>query len=169
MKQTLTALSIVVGLGCSFSPGQLVHRNRVFLQFGIVDCFGQGRVLASRAQGMIVDPTGVPVPGARISLTAEGKPSLETRSGSDGRFLLKAPAGLYIFRVDVAQFAGPEIELDLGKDSTSLLHPNSMYVMLGLAGSFCPLVTTSDRMLKRETELNKQRLKESTQNNATPK
>ena len=168
MKRTLTALAILLGLGSSFSHGQLVNQNRVFLQFGIVDCFGQGKAITSRVQGMIVDPTGVPVPGARISLTAEGKPILETRSGSDGRFSLKAPAGQYIFRVDVAPFAGPEIELDLGKDLASLLHPNSMHVILGL-GSFCPWVTTSDRNLKRETELNKQRLKESTQKNATQK
>jgi hypothetical protein len=138
-------------------------------QLGIVDCIGQGEIRTSHAQGVVVDPTGIPVPSVVVSLYAAGTGKLKSTTGPNGKFSIEAPEGQYRFKVEASPFAGPDTELRLGRDLISVLHPNELHVVLGLAGSFCPWVATSDRAFKREINSNKQRLQEKVQKNATQK
>jgi len=132
-----------------------------------VDCFGQANVLAAHARGLIVDPTGVPLSGALMTMTGEVGSKLETKSDADGHWSLKAPPGHYIFRVEMNVFAGPEIGLDIDRDVTNIIRPTELRVLMGLQGMFCPWVTTNNAKFKHEIAENKKRLQESAKKNAT--
>ena len=66
---------------------------------GIVDCVIQGRVRTPSVRGIVVDPTGVPVPDTLVVLEANGEKVRQAKSGTDGKFNLSAPAGTYSFKV----------------------------------------------------------------------
>jgi hypothetical protein len=55
----------------------------------------------------------------------------------------------------------------MSKDPVSTDHPSDLRVILGMAGSFCPWVTTGQRGFQKIVRANKKRLKEATQTNAT--
>ncbi|MGC1159726.1 MAG: carboxypeptidase-like regulatory domain-containing protein [Acidobacteriaceae bacterium] len=167
MKCTVPLL--LLGLGYSISFGQPVrpdtlHRDNS-LQFGIVDCFGQGKMHASRIRGMVFDPTGVPVPGAKVLLTSaerylapDAKPAFQTETDQAGRFFLKAKSGDYVLDVKSQSFVSPQVQIDLGSDLVGFVHPDNLYVMLGLSGSFCAWVTGSHREFEHEAQLNRAKL-----------
>jgi len=165
VTRTSLALAFYVGAGGFFIVGEL--HAYASTQFGIVDCFGQPNVLAARARGVIVDPTGVPLSGALVTMTGEGGSNFETKSDSDGHWSLMAPPGHYIFRVKMDAFAGPEIGLDIHRDVTNIIRPKELKVLIGLQGMFCPWVTTNDAKFKYEIAENKKRLEESAKKNAT--
>jgi hypothetical protein len=165
---------LLLGLGYSISFGQSVRPyappHGDLLQFGIVDCFGQGKVHSSRIKGAVFDPTGVPVPGAKVLLTPANtylqpnvKPAFESETDKAGWFVIKAAPGDYILDIETPAFVSPQVEIDLGSDFVGLVHPDNLYAMPGLSGSFCPWVTTSQRKFDREVRLNKRRLQTNSQ------
>jgi hypothetical protein len=172
MKHSVPAL--LLGLGCSITFGQAAQTEAP--GFGIVDCFGQPRVQVSRLMGTVFDPTGVPVPGAEVQLfPAAGfqnprvKPLVETTTDDAGNFRLDSKPGTYMFEVKSPAFEGTQVEIDLGRDLVNTLHPARLYVMLGLAGSFCPWVTISKRGFEHEVEINQKRLDSKSTENTTLK
>ena len=59
-------------------------------------------------QGRVLDPAGLPIPEARITVMAKGSgstPAATAVSGPDGRFTLELAAGSYDLRVEVEGFA----------------------------------------------------------------
>ena len=58
-----------------------------------VDCVMHKKLAVSRVQGQVYDPTGVPIPGAMISLTKDGTSSIQTKTGDDGRFRVDVASG----------------------------------------------------------------------------
>ena len=172
MKYTIPVM--LLALGSSISFGQSAHA--VAPGFGIVDCFGQGRVHASRLVGTVFDFTGVPVPGAKVYLFSpstyldpDAKPLSQTVTDEAGRFVLKAAPASYIFEVKSPVFTGAQVEIELGRDVVNVLRPTSLYVTLGMAGSYCPWVTTKRREFEHEVEDNKSRLQSHSEVNATLK
>ena len=169
MKYPVPAL--LLGLGCSISFGQSAHTETP--GFGIVDCIGQSKIQASRLVGTVFDPTGVPIPGAQVQLFPAAalqdpglKPLAETTTDEAGFFRLDSKPDAYMLAVKSPAFVGPQVEIDLGKDLVSTLHPTKLYVILGLAGSFCPWVTRSKRGVEHEIQLNKRRLEPQTKTSA---
>ena len=169
MKTTLPTLTLVLTLQSSFLLGQSLNEIHPSTQFGIVDCFGQRNVRTADVRGIVVDPTGTPVPNAEILMSEDGVPKMRAISDSQGRFRLNVPAGTYIFKVEFEPFAGPEIGLDVGRDLTNFFRPEEMKVLLGIRGSFCPWVTTNDRKFTHEIAQNRKQLEESAKQNATQK
>ena len=166
-----------LGLGYSVSFGQSVRLHAFHHdtpRFGIVDCFGQRKVRVSRVVGKVFDPTGVAVPGAKILLSGVGEymqpnanPASESIADNAGRFVIKAVPGDYMLEIETPAFVSPHVEIDLGRDLVSFAHPENLYVMLGLSGSFCPWVTTSRRAFDREVRLNRKRLQNTGPESAT--
>jgi hypothetical protein len=66
---------------------------------GIVDCVIQGRVQTPSVRGIVVDPTGVPVPDAHLVLEENGEMAGQAATDTDGKFNLNASAGTYRFKV----------------------------------------------------------------------
>jgi hypothetical protein len=118
-------------------------------------------------RGVVVDPTGVPLSDAIVSLSGDTNSKFETKSDAEGGFSLRVPDGHYTFKVEMKMFAGPEIGLDVSRDVANVIHPKYLKVLIGLPGSFCPWVTTDDKQFKYEIAENKKRLQESAKKNAT--
>lgn len=136
---------------------------------GIVDCVNPATLNVSRVKGQVFDPTGVVVPRVAVSLTSEQGTNLTAISDREGRFRFPAATGRYQLKSALPMFQPAAVELDVGKDAVRLINPSDIRVILGLAGSFCPWVTTSNREFQRIIRANKKRLKETVQYNATQK
>ena len=146
--------------------GGAIKQDGIF-QFGIVDCVSQAKLTASRLVGVVVDPSGVPVPHANVSITANENARIATVTDSKGRFSLNAPAGEYLLVVKATPFVSAEVGVRLGRDVAGIVHHNDLYVILGLAGSFCPSITTSVKAFRRTVRDNNNRMQESAKKNAT--
>jgi len=66
-------------------------------------------------------------------------------------------------------FQTSQTELNVGEDLIGLVHPSDLHVILGLNGSDCAWVTTSQKEFKQIVNSNKKRSEESVQRNATQK
>jgi hypothetical protein len=74
-----------------------------------------------RMNGVVLDPAGKPVAGARVELDSGSGMRLTTTTGSDGGFTLPLPAwGDYRARVAAAGFAPVTSKLALSADTSSL-------------------------------------------------
>jgi hypothetical protein len=143
--------------------------SRASLAQGIVDCVYPGRVSVSRVQGRVFDPFGTVVPGAVITLVNEHNVTLQTTTDNQGRFHFATSPGKYRFKAEIQMFQKSQTELSVGEDLAGLIYPSDLHVILGLSGSYCAWVTTSQREFRQIISSNEKRLKESAQNNATQK
>jgi hypothetical protein len=136
---------------------------------GIVDCVYPGRVSVSRVQGRVFDPFGAIVPGVVITLVDEHNATLQTTTDEQGRFHLASSPGKYRFKAVFQMFQTSQTELNVGEDLVGLVHPSDLRVILGLSGSYCAWVTTSQKEFRQIISSNEKRLKESAQKHATQK
>ncbi|MGO8758835.1 MAG: carboxypeptidase-like regulatory domain-containing protein [Terracidiphilus sp.] len=134
-----------------------------------VDCVYPGRVSVPRVQGQVFDPLGTAVPGVVVKLVDQRGSTLQATTDGQGRFRLAAPPGEYSFTAVLPMFQTSQTELSVGEDLAGLVHPRNLYVVLGMAGTFCPWVTTSEKEFRNIINGNKKRSEESTQRNATQK
>ncbi len=65
-----------------------------------------------RLDGVVVDASGAPVPGARVRLDAAGGAPQEVRTGLDGRFSFPAPPGEATIEADAPGFAGARVHVE---------------------------------------------------------
>jgi Carboxypeptidase regulatory-like domain len=149
-------LAGVIFIGSSFSVAQ-------------VDCVDPHPILVSHVQGQVFDPFGIPVPEATISLVPSKGDAFKAAANADGEFEIIAPDGKYALQVEQQGFQLSTVELKLGRDVRNLLRRQKLLVLLGFAGSYCPLVTTSKQEFLSATQENIKRLKGTAQKNATQK
>jgi hypothetical protein len=136
---------------------------------GQVDCVQNHRLSIARISGQVVDPFGVAVPNARISLTNLSGSKFETQTDAGGRFRLSAATGDYRFEAKLPNFQTAIVEISLDRDVWDTLRPVDFHVILGLFGLYCPWVTTSKKEFEYNIRANIMRSKESAQTNATQK
>jgi hypothetical protein len=136
---------------------------------GIVDCVYPGHAAVSRVEGRVFDPFGVAVPGVVVSLVNEQGSTLQTKTDSEGRFRVAASPGEYSFKAVFPMFQTSQTELNVGEDLVGLVHPGSLWVILGLNGADCAWITSSQKEFRQIISSNKKRAKESAQRNATHK
>ena len=63
-----------------------------------VDSVMPNKLTASRVQGQVFDPTGVPIPGAVISFVTPGGSALQVKTNEEGRFCIDNASGLHTFK-----------------------------------------------------------------------
>ncbi len=136
---------------------------------GIVDCVIQGRVRTPSVQGVVVDPTGIPVQDALVVLEANGERARQSKTDFDGKFNLNASAGTYSFKVTHPHFAGINVDLVVGKGMSNAFSKSGLYTVLGLPGSLCPMIWTNANRFHLMIDANKKSLEEDSGNNATQK
>ncbi len=155
---------IAIGLAISILLFPLVSRSQA-----IVDCVYPGHVLVSRAQGKVVDPTGVAIPGAAVAFADDHGVTLQTKTDNRGMFRLAARPGMYSFKASFPMFEPAHADLEVGRNLVRLVRPSDLHVILGLGGSDCAWVTTSQRKFKQIIESNKKRSEVAVQKDATKK
>ena len=155
--------AIVIAIA-SFAPALLQSQ---------VDCVSPGRVYALRMRGIVVDPKGAPIPGAKVSIESNGSVIATTLSNDDGRFSLNGKRGIYTLRVEYPTanqaFDNLSVELHAGTRIRTLLKPGQLRVILGIRYMFCTWVTTSRNEFEYEVRSNNGRWRDSEQKNATQK
>ena len=134
-----------------------------------VNCVAPRTVHVSRVQGQVFDPLGAFVPGAEVSLRSGKGALLQTTTDSMGRFQMDAAPGQYVLEVVIPAFQFSSAELVVDPDLGNLKRPDTLWVIVGLGGVSCPLVTTSKKEFQQMIRADKKRLKETTQPNATQK
>ena len=140
MRRFSLALVLFGGLGSSIS----------FSQDGltIIDCIMQPKLVVSHVQGRVFDPHGDPVPGVQIALSRDGILLIQSKTDSNGKFLLNVPSGTYGFKAEGRGFESTTAELEVGRDIANLVHPTALKVILALPGVNCPWVTSSNKEFK---------------------
>jgi Carboxypeptidase regulatory-like domain len=153
-------------LGAVVSVGVLMAPPFVL---GQVDCVQNHRLSTARISGQVVDPFGVSLPNARISLTNLSGRSFETQTDADGRFRLSAASGEYKFEASLLNFQVARVDVSLGRDAWKTFRPTDLHVILGFVSLYCSWVTTSKREFDYNVRANIKRSKETAQTNATQK
>lgn len=133
-----------------------------------VDCVYPTLHLAS-LHGLVVDPSGNPIPGAQVSLSRNGNDENKTTTDSMGRFSLKGVSGKYDLRVAFKGFDEGWSPVDIGLDLRSLFHPNTLRVILGVGNDTCNTLTTNNRAFQDKIRPSNNRPKEIEETNATQK
>ncbi len=136
---------------------------------GIVDCVYPGHVAVSRVQGRVFDWSGTIVPGVVVTLVDERGSKMQTTTDSQGHFHLAPSPGEYSSTAVFPMFQTSQTKLNVGEDLVGLAHPSNLFVIIGMAGSFCPWVTTSQKEFRNIISGNKKRIEEAAQRNATQK
>ena len=77
-----------------------------------------------------------------------GTSALQVKTNEEGRFRIDNTSGLHTFKAPAFEMA--MIELNVGLNAQSLLHPTNLSVLPGLNALFCPWVTTSKKKLEQE-------------------
>lgn len=134
-----------------------------------VDCVSPKALKISRVQGQVFDVTGVAVPGVVVSLVQDGKPTAQVRTGASGQFQFNAAPGRYVLKAEAPAFQRSNVELIVGSDLSDVFHRNTLRIILGLGGSFCPWATTSNKEFQKIVRANDQRIKEAKETDATQK
>jgi hypothetical protein len=151
---------------CLFLPFSICTFDSIYAQ---VDCVYPGRVAVSHAQGQVFDPFGVVVPGVVVTLDDERGSTLQTTTDSQGRFRFAASRGKYSFKAVLPMFQTSRTQLNVGENLAGLVHRQNLHVILGLIGSYCAWVTTSQEEFQQIINNNKKRSEETAQRNATQK
>jgi hypothetical protein len=156
---TLSRWVVVVFLLCAAIPPG----------FGQVDCFGYRMHLVSKIEGRIFDPSGIPLPKAKVTLLRDSAVVDRAETDERGWFEIKAPRGKYNLRAEARGFAEGFAMLDVAHDPNHLLHRSTLWIILGLGFSEpCPTSTTSHREFLHLLQTQKQQLG-LTDKNATQK
>jgi hypothetical protein len=160
MKNFFPVLIVLAGLGCSIS----------FAQDGFVDCFAQPAIHAARVRGQVFDLSGETIQGATVSVEKDSRTIQETETDAFGRFGFKSVDGKIQLHINARGFAPGYAFINVGYDLRTLIHPGTVYVILGLGmDEPCPSATTSRRQLLRMVRDNNKRYKGSKETNATQK
>jgi Carboxypeptidase regulatory-like domain len=124
-----------------------------------VDCV-YPKLHLSSLYGLVVDPSGSPIPGAQVSLSRNGNDENKTTTDSMGRFSFKSISGQYEFQVTSTGFSKAWSRVDIGFDLRSLTHPNTLRVILGIGYDTCNILTTSNREFQKAIRANNKRVQE---------
>ena len=134
-----------------------------------VDCVQNRTSKVSDIQGVVVDPFGIAVPAATVTAWDQNGHVASTQTNAVGRFSIRTSKGKYEFKASMHAFEDGKVELIVRRNVFSSLRHEQLYVILGLAGSYCSWVTTSDKDFEYNIRANKKRSKEFEQKNATQK
>lgn len=154
-------LTVVIPLlTCTFTAQSSVRAQTV-------DCVNPAKLHVSRILGQVFDPSGNPIPSANIEVRNGEQQFKHANADASGNFDVKLPFGEYSLEVSYRPFQSLNVEADVGQDLRTIARPTSLYVILGLAGSFCSWVTTSKKEFHHEVRANKKRIEEAAQRYAT--
>lgn len=137
------------------------------LRAQVVDCVNPASMRISRIRGQVFDPSGQPIPEANVVVLHDKKQVELAKGDSDGRFDVSVPSGEYSLKASFPHFQSLNVEVHVGADVPTIAHPTTLYVILGLAGSFCSWATISKRDFQREISVNNRRIDEAAHRNAT--
>lgn len=134
-----------------------------------VDCVQNHTLKVGNIQGVVVDPFGTAIPDAVVTVTDRTGRVSSTKTDAEGRFSIRVPREFYKFKATVRALKEGEVELVVRRSLWISLERKRLYVVLGLAGSYCPWVTTNQKDFEYNIRANKKRSKEFEQKNATQK
>lgn len=104
-------------------------------------------------QGIVADPFGQPIAGATVSLQSGKDTKAETKSDGTGSFRLHVPSGHYELFVHAPAFVDAWTPLYVGLSLRSLVHSNTLYVILDVGSLHCPPnLTTSKGEFTRQIQ-----------------
>ena len=95
--------------------------------------------------GIVTDFLGQPISGAIVSLKSGEDTKAETKTDSAGNFLLNVSSGHFELFVHATAFLDGWAPLYVGLNLRSLLHSNTLYVILAIGGLDCPPNPTTSR------------------------
>ena len=127
--------------------------------WGQVDCVQNHRLTVREIMGKVVDPFGTAIPGATIEAVGGNDYRFTTKTDKNGEFALPASPGKYKLAVKLRMFQSAKVDLVVNHNILKARH-GKLYVILGLAGSYCPWITTSKKELEYSIHSNEKRAKE---------
>ena len=133
-----------------------------------LSCVSPGNLTVATVEGLVTDLSGEPLSGAVVSLTAESGAQLKATTATSGHFHFNADPGSYRLQAFVPNFQSIATTITV-VPATSSSHARTLYILLGLHGSYCSTITTSKKQFDKTVRANKKRLKETAQKNATQK
>jgi hypothetical protein len=103
--------------------------------------------------GIVTDPRGRPIADATVSLKSKNDTKAETKTDGAGNFRLYVPSGHYEFFVHAPAFVDGWTPLYIGLNLRSLVHSNTLYVVLAVGWLYCPPhLTTSKGEFTRQIQ-----------------
>jgi Carboxypeptidase regulatory-like domain len=115
---------------------------------GQVDCVEPATLKVSQIRGQVFDPSGVPIPGASVSLGHGNSALSNIKTNSDGSFAFTAADATYDIRVTEQGFEPLHFRLQLHREPQQLIGKRTLWVILGLPGSSCSWATTRHKEFK---------------------
>jgi len=131
-------------------------------------CVSAANLTVPTFQGRLSDIAGNPVSGAVVTLESNNGSQFKATTRANGQFRLDAPPGKYKLLAFYPSFQSISTTLTVGPNTTAS-QESTLYIILGLQGSYCSFITTSKKEFDNIIRANKKRLKESAQKNATQK
>jgi hypothetical protein len=120
--------------------------------------------------GIVTDPLGRSIADATISLRSGKDTKAETKTDGAGNFRLSVPSGHYELFVHAPAFVDGWTPLHVGLSLRSLVHSNTLYVVLDVGSLDCPPnLTTSKGEFTRQIQNFKAQFGAKKQDNATQK
>ena len=111
----------------------------------------------THVHGIVVNPTGHPVPDLKVTLVRDENTRAETRTGSTGAFSFdRVPAGSYMFQIARSQYAPAARDIIVTDEIVTHLERKKLYVILGPSAcqDECSAVLTSSREFDRTIRKN---------------
>jgi Carboxypeptidase regulatory-like domain len=124
---------------------------------GIVDCVDPSLIRVTRIQGHVLDPSGVPIPTAVVSLSRDEKVIATTQTGEAGDFSIRVPAGEYEVRIKAKNFDQLHFRVLSGEDVSSVFRRSDIRAVLSIAHISCPWATTSNKEFQQELKISRKR------------
>jgi hypothetical protein len=121
-------------------------------------------------RGIVTDPLGRPIAEATVSLKSGKDTKAEAKTDGAGNFRLSVPSGHYELSVHAPAFVDGWTPLHVGLSLRSLVHSNTLYVILGVSRLDCPPnLTTSKGEFTRQIQNFKAQFGAKKQEDATQK
>jgi hypothetical protein len=146
---------LVIGIAVLILQSPLAARSQ-----GIVDCVQNHKLKVGKISGLVVDPFGVAIPTSFVSATDQNGHEFTTHTDSQGEFALQVSSGNYRLKSQLNGLESSQVDLVIGRNFWRISQPKRLYVVLGLAGIYCPWVTTSKQDFEYNIRANKERSKE---------
>jgi hypothetical protein len=103
--------------------------------------------------GIVTDPLGRPIADATVSLKSGKDMKAKTKTDGAGNFRLNVPSGHYELFVHAPAFVDGWTPLHVGPSLRSLVHSNTLYVVLAVSWLDCPPnLTTSKGEFTRQIQ-----------------
>jgi len=133
---------------------------------GQADCFSKTLSVAE-VEGQVVDPSGVPIPNAELSLTRNSDMAIFDTTDSSGNFSFSTPDGEFWISASALGFAPMKTAVHVRKGPARGSDPSPLVLILGV-GIFqpCPPATTSRKELTRIIHDFNRRIQQSNSNAA---